>query len=568
MIKGKMIADRYEIIRALGEGGMADVYLAHDKILDRDVAIKILRGELSKDPVTLLRFQREASAVSKLHHHNIVEVYDVGEYEGRNYMVMEYVQGRTLKQLILQRGPLCIQEAVDIMIQLVSAIKNAHDNDIIHRDIKPQNVLIKDDGTVKITDFGIALASNAVQLTQSDSVLGSAHYIAPETTRGESSTPKIDIYALGIVFYEMLVGKVPFNGDNPVQIAMKHLKEDLPSVRKFNPTIPQSVENIIIKATAKNVNNRYQSADEMLKDLECCLDPAHQHDKPLVLETNEDKENVTKCFNPKLDRPKLTNDEDKEIDKKPKKKNRLKSILIQCLITIISVAIIIVIIYYSGLIDGFEPTKYVKVPNLSGKSEEQASEILKDAHLELDPQVNEEVTDNAKVGTIIKQHPQKGSEVKEDSKVNITISSNNYFVIENYVWQSIYNVENMLKDEGIIVEKEYQARSDVQEGIILAQEYLEPGMKVVPGSGKKIKFIVSTSPKFVMSNFVGSKIDNAKNTLEGMGARVSLVAMDPKDLNADEKKNLKKGVVVKQSVEPGVYYQQTGNSVVSLYYYK
>ena len=266
----KMIAERYMIVSSLGEGGMADVYLAIDTILNREVAIKVLRGELSKDPVTLLRFQREANAVSKLNHPNVVDVYDVGEFEGRHYIVMEYVRGRTLKQLISQRGALHQEEAVNIMIQLTSAVQHAHENDIIHRDIKPQNVLVKDDGTVKITDFGIALAHDTVQLTQSDAVLGSAHYLAPETTRGETPSNQVDIYALGIVFYELLTGNVPFHGDNPVQIAMKHLREEIPSVRDFNPTLPQSVENIIIKATVKNRKLRYQSAKDMLYDLHRC----------------------------------------------------------------------------------------------------------------------------------------------------------------------------------------------------------------------------------------------------------------------------------------------------------
>ena len=248
----KMIAERYQIIKSLGEGGMADVYLAVDTILNREVAIKMLRGELSNDPVTLLRFQREANAASKLNHPNVVQVYDVGEYEGRHYIVMEHVRGRTLKQLIQLRGALHKEEAVNIMKQVVSAVQHAHEHHIIHRDIKPQNIMIKDDGTVKITDFGIALAHDAVQLTQSDSVLGSAHYLAPETTRGEPATNQIDIYALGIVFYELLSGDVPFHGDNPVQIAMKHLSEEIPSIREFNPSLPQAVENIIIKATVKN----------------------------------------------------------------------------------------------------------------------------------------------------------------------------------------------------------------------------------------------------------------------------------------------------------------------------
>ena len=266
----KLIANRYQLLESVGQGGMADVYKAMDTILNRIVAIKILRGELADDPMTLLRFQREASAASKLSHPNVVDVYDVGESDGRHYIVMEYVRGRTLKQLIAQRGALNLDEAIDIMMQLTSAISLAHEKHIIHRDIKPQNILVKDDGTVKITDFGIAIAHDSIQLTQNHTVMGSAHYLAPETTKGEAPTSAVDIYALGIVFYELLSGKVPFNGTNPTEIAVKHLREKMPYIRDFNPTIPQSVENVILKATAKRVDQRYQSVDEMIDDLAHC----------------------------------------------------------------------------------------------------------------------------------------------------------------------------------------------------------------------------------------------------------------------------------------------------------
>ena len=273
----KLIANRYQLLECVGQGGMADVYKAMDTILNRVVAIKILRGDLADDPMTLLRFQREASAASKLSHPNVVDVYDVGESEGKHYIVMEYVRGRTLKQLIAQRGALHLDEAVDIMLQLTSAVAMAHEKHIIHRDIKPQNVLVKDDGTVKITDFGIAVAHGSVQLTQHHTVMGSAHYLAPETTRGEAPTTAVDIYALGIVFYELLSGSVPFQGSNPTEIAVKHLRERMPYIRDFNPTIPQSVENIILKATAKKVSERYASVEEMREDLLECRQP-HMRD--------------------------------------------------------------------------------------------------------------------------------------------------------------------------------------------------------------------------------------------------------------------------------------------------
>ena len=267
----KIIAERYELLDVIGRGGMADVYLANDTILNRTIAIKILRTSLAKDPVYIARFQREASAAAALSHKNIVEIYDVGEDNDQYYIVMEYVPGRTLKELIAKRGALHVMEAIDIMKQVLSGTARAHQMGIIHRDLKPQNILVTDSGTAKIADFGIASIQSLTQFTQTDVIMGSLHYLAPELARGEKATVQSDIYALGIVFYELLRGQVPFNGESPVNIALKHMQEELPSLREFNPSIPQSVENIVIKATAKNLNDRYKNASEMLEDLQTCL---------------------------------------------------------------------------------------------------------------------------------------------------------------------------------------------------------------------------------------------------------------------------------------------------------
>ena len=243
--KGQKIADRYQIIKTIGEGGMANVYLANDTILDRNVAVKVLRGDLADDEKFVRRFQREAISASSLSHPNIVEMYDVGEDDGNYYIVMEYVDGKTLKSLVKRRGALTLPEVIDIMLQLTSAISCAHDSYIIHRDIKPQNVLILEDGRVKITDFGIAMALNSHELTQTNSIMGSVHYLPPEQANGSGSTIKSDIYSLGILMYELITGKIPFKGDNAVEIAIKHMKEQIPSVCKINPDIPQSIENVI-----------------------------------------------------------------------------------------------------------------------------------------------------------------------------------------------------------------------------------------------------------------------------------------------------------------------------------
>lgn len=250
--KGQKINDRYEIVRSIGEGGMANVYLGYDTILDRNVAIKVLRGDLSNDEKFVRRFQREALSASSLSHPNIVEMYDVGEDNGIYYIVMEYIEGQTLKQLLKRRGSLTLSEAIDIMLQITEGMAHAHDSYIIHRDLKPQNIMIQDDGQIKITDFGIAMALNSTQLTQTNSVMGSVHYLPPEQAAGKGSTIKSDIYSMGIIFYELLTGSLPFKGENAVEIALKQMKEPLPDLREDNPSIPMSVENVIIKATAKN----------------------------------------------------------------------------------------------------------------------------------------------------------------------------------------------------------------------------------------------------------------------------------------------------------------------------
>ena len=285
--KGQKINNRYEIVKNIGEGGMANVYLANDTILERKVAVKVLRGDLSADDKFIRRFEREALSVSNLSHPNIVEVYDVGVEEGSHYIVMEYIDGKTLKQLLKKRESLTLSEVIDIMTQLTDGISHAHESYIIHRDIKPQNIMIEDDGRVKITDFGIAMALNATQLTQTNSVMGSVHYLPPEQASGKSATVKSDIYSMGILMYELLTGNVPFKGDNAVEIALKHMKDKIPSVRKQDPSIPQSVENIILKATAKNPRNRYDSAKEMHEDLLHCLDEEHANDKKVSFEYPE-----------------------------------------------------------------------------------------------------------------------------------------------------------------------------------------------------------------------------------------------------------------------------------------
>jgi len=285
---GQLLNERYRIIEMVGGGGMANVYLARDLILGRDVAVKVLRPEYVNDAEFTARFEREAKSVSSLYHPNIVSIYDVGEEENiLSYMVMEYVSGMTLKEYIKQYGPLESLEAIDFMKQIASAISHAHANGIVHRDIKPQNILMNENKQLKVTDFGIAVALSATALTQTNSVVGSVHYLSPEQARGGSATKKSDVYSLGIVLYEMLTGRLPFSGDSPVSIALKHLQDHIPSAKADHPEIPQSVENIVLKATAKDPFHRYETIDEMVMALEEAFDPDKMDVEPFFFPEEE-----------------------------------------------------------------------------------------------------------------------------------------------------------------------------------------------------------------------------------------------------------------------------------------
>ena len=330
-MSNNLIADRYEVFQHIGQGGMADVFLAVDTILNRQVAVKILRSELCTDAVSVLRFEREAQAATALSHPNIVEIYDVGEYKGHHYIVMEYVSGKPLKKMIQQRGALLTEEAIDIMIQLTGATAEAHRRGIIHRDIKPQNVIVKSDGSIKMLDFGIALAKGSMQLTQANNVMGSVHYLAPELAKGQSASPQSDIYALGICLFEMLTGDVPFKADQAVQVALMHMHNDMPEVRSINPQIPQSVENIVIRATAKDPNKRYASCNEMLEDLRTCLRPERKNEAKLLLNENTRLVETIKGNKKKGGRmqqvdPELSRDMKKRSDYMPKRPARKHSL--------------------------------------------------------------------------------------------------------------------------------------------------------------------------------------------------------------------------------------------------
>lgn len=446
VVKGQKINDRYEIIRILGEGGMANVYLAEDTILNRKVAVKVLRGDLANDEKFVRRFQREALSASSLNHPNIVEMYDVGEDDGNFYIVMEYVDGKNLKQLIKRRNKLSLPEVIDIMKQLTDGIAHAHDSFIIHRDIKPQNMLILDNGLVKITDFGIAVALNNTQLTQTNSVMGSVHYLPPEQAAGKGATFKSDIYSLGILMFELLTGKLPFRGDNAVEIALKQLKEPIPSVREIDETIPQSVENIVLKACAKNPENRYNSARDMYYDLCRCLSDEAKNDKKLKyqyieFEGNEEKIKVS-------DKNEGDEVSIKKVDKKDYNPKNKFAWIVGSIIGVLCIGIVVFLL----LLPSLTRVADITIPNVANMSVVEAEKELEKAGFEVNVTVEEVYSDTIEEGKIVKTSPAINRTVKKGTIITLYQSKGSEkIIIEDYTDQNIYEVKAKLEMKGLNV---------------------------------------------------------------------------------------------------------------------
>ncbi len=455
IVKGQKVNNRYEILKTIGEGGMANVYLAHDTILDRDVAIKVLRGDLANDDKFVRRFQREALSASSLSHPNIVEIYDVGEDDGDYFIVMEYVPGKNLKQLLKRRGSLTVEEVVDIMLQITSAMSVAHDNLIIHRDLKPQNILIMDDGGVKITDFGIAMALNATQLTQTNSAMGSVHYFPPEQANGKGATLKSDVYSLGIMMYELLTGELPFRGDNAVEIALKHLKEPIPSIRDTHPLIPQSVENVIIKATAKNPKNRYANANEMHEDLKTVLNRERLKEPKIKLKYSEGVLEEVEFIDKNADIDSSIVKEIKDDDKSPKNK-KLMIILGSCFGVLCLVLLFIFFVFPSLT---YVPD--ITVPDVSKLSQVDAERKLEDMGFVVDLEVEEQSSDTVDEGLVIGTDPAIGRTVKEGTTVKLIVSTGEQtYVVENLTGRNYKEEKGKLEVYGLEVIIEQRTVSD------------------------------------------------------------------------------------------------------------
>ncbi len=553
MLIGKRLNDRYKVLEVIGGGGMANVYLAHDMILDRDVAVKVLRLDFANDEEFIRRFRREAQSATSLDHPNIVSIYDIGEEDDIYYIVMEHVKGKTLKQYIQQYAPVEQYNAVEIMNQLTSAISHAHENGIIHRDIKPQNILVDDYGTVKVTDFGIAMALSSTTITQTNSLLGSVHYLSPEQARGSLATKKSDVYALGIVMFELLTGRLPFSGESAVSIALKHLQSETPSPKRWNPTLPQSMENVVLKAMAKDPFHRFASVDEMQSDLMTALEPGRMNEPKFNIPDDDDE--ATKAIPIiKGSLGNITNDEETRIrppeekqvkeekdtppsKQKKKKKKKWVIALLVILFLLIGGAVAAFTILPSMLLP-----KDVTIPDVTDYEYDDAVRELIDLGFVLD-EPKDEPSDDIEKGKVIRTFPKAGDVVKEGKAITIFRSLGKEEVeMDDYTDLSVDDASQRLNDKKfkrVIVEEVHS--DDVPEGRVIRQEP-SVGTMVIPEETEVNLVVSKGSSPIQLDNYQGSSIDFAQGHL----ARLGLVP----EITNEYNDSVSQGNIIKQEPAP------------------
>ena len=555
IMKGQKINDRYQIIKSIGEGGMANVYLAYDTILDRNVAVKVLRGDLATDEKFVRRFQREALSASSLSHPNIVEVYDVGEDNGQYYIVMEYIEGCQLKQLLKKRGRLTLSEVIDIMLQITDGLSVAHDAYIIHRDIKPQNIMILDSGLVKITDFGIAMAMNSTQLTQTNSVMGSVHYLPPEQANGKGSTLQSDIYSMGILMYELLTGELPYKGDNAVEIALKHLKEKIPSVREKFPEIPQSVENIIIKATAKNPKNRYADARSMNEDLRTCLDDSRVNEAKIVLPYPEFEDNNKKKETKNKESKENIVKEVKTEDLTREKSDNKILITLSAIFTGIVVVITCIIVFLPIITN----QKEIKVPDVTGLELTEAIGKLQDEGFKIADEQKETSSDEIPAGKVAKTNPMAGVKKTKGSEITLYISTGNAgFVMEDFTGKNYLTVKGTLEAYGVYVILEKKDVDNVTDASVILDQSVKAGEKVSKGDTVTLYIpnIMAKYPDFTSGDYTKEQIE-AFCTQNNITCKFNEVS--------EATGNYKSGDIIKQSRPAGTQVTSGASLTITIY---
>ena len=559
---GKIFAGRYRIVKQIGRGGMADVYLAKDLILDgEEVAVKVLRTNYQTDPIAVARFQREARAMADLDHPHIVRITDIGEEDGQQYLAMEYVAGLDLKRYIKEHHPLSNEEAVRIMGQILLAMRLAHTRGIVHRDLKPQNILLTPDGTAKVTDFGIAVAFAETSLTQTNSMLGSVHYLSPEQARGSKATVQSDIYAMGIIFYEMLTGHIPYDGDSAVTIALQHFQKPLPSVIAENPSVPQALENVVIKATAKKLTDRYQSVAEMYVDLSSSLSYNRRNEPKLVFNdtTKADTKTLpkvpqstltsipkvqTQSPKPQTAKPSQQTSEDNYATKPVKKRKfRVRYMILLASIVLVAASLIWIL---------SRTPATIAIPDVTGKTVAEAKETLKKANFEIGEEKSE-ASEKVEEGRIIRTDPDAGTGRKEGTKINLVVSSGKQsFQLSNYIGRKSTDVIAELKQKKVpenLIKIEEEESSESEEGTVLRQS---PSAGTTYDLSKASTITLTIAKKVtsvVMPSYTGSSLEFTKNNL------IQIVGINEANIEVVEvttaPSGTAEGTVVEQSPRAG-----------------
>ncbi|MDG9047359.1 Stk1 family PASTA domain-containing Ser/Thr kinase [Streptococcus pneumoniae] len=559
---GKIFAGRYRIVKQIGRGGMADVYLAKDLILDgEEVAVKVLRTNYQTDPIAVARFQREARAMADLDHPHIVRITDIGEEDGQQYLAMEYVAGLDLKRYIKEHYPLSNEEAVRIMGQILLAMRLAHTRGIVHRDLKPQNILLTPDGTAKVTDFGIAVAFAETSLTQTNSMLGSVHYLSPEQARGSKATVQSDIYAMGIIFYEMLTGHIPYDGDSAVTIALQHFQKPLPSVIAENPSVPQALENVIIKATAKKLTNRYRSVSEMYVDLSSSLSYNRRNESKLIFD--ETSKADTKTL-PKVSQSTLTSipkvqaqTEHKSI-KNPSqavteetyqpqapKKHRFKMRYLILLASLVLVAASLIWILS-------RTPATIAIPDVAGQTVAEAKATLKKANFEIGEEKTE-ASEKVEEGRIIRTDPGAGTGRKEGTKINLVVSSGKQsFQISNYVGRKSSDVIAELKEKKVpdnLIKIEEEESNESEAGTVLKQSLPEGTTYDLSKATQIVLTVAKKATTIQLGNYIGRNSTEVISELKQKKVPENLIKIEEEESSESEP-----GTIMKQSPGAGTTY--------------
>lgn len=533
-LEGRLLGNRYEIIEQIGNGGMATVYKAKCHVLNRYVAVKILKEEYTTDDEFVKRFNTEAQSAASLTHPNIVSVYDVGSEGDLHYIVMELVKGKTLKEIINEDGALSWKWSVNVAIQIASALETAHKNNIIHRDIKPHNIIITEDGIAKVTDFGIAKAVSNSTITAFGSTMGSVHYFSPEHARGGFTDAKSDLYSLGVVLYEMVTGRLPFNADTAVSVALKHMQESPKEPMEINPSVPKSVNDIIMKAMQKDISLRYQTATEMLRDLSRAI---KNPNGDFVVMERQVTDSPTQRLSTIYDKSEL---EDKKMDKKKEKSFFAKHKAL-CLTIGGIILFIITIVATYFIMNAFEK-KDVQVPDLVNMEKSQAEAKAKELKLQL--VVGEEAYNkDVLAGCVISQNPayMPDFKIKEGSEITVVISKGkNTVIMPKVVGMSKDDAATQLEDLDLIVNVVEEYDKKVEAGYVIKQDV---DAKKEIDAGETVTITVSKGiEKVTVPNLVGKTEAEAKKAITDAGLKLKSTYTDNDESKAE-------GVVLYQDVE-------------------